>query len=117
MAFSAHLNSFLAKKWHLAASAPSELVFNHHWYAIPLYAQNSLETVFFVWDDLQKQKTNFIIFGSMASGSNISPNPGHKSFRICQIFTFDHLSFCFFETFTRITPDLEKHQTEGFWES
>ena len=27
---------FLAKKWHWAASAPSELVFNHHWYAIPL---------------------------------------------------------------------------------
>ena len=33
---------FLAKKWHLAASAPSELVFNHHWYAIPLYAQNGV---------------------------------------------------------------------------
>ena len=33
---------FLAKKWHWAASAPSELVFNHHWYAIPLYAQNGV---------------------------------------------------------------------------
>ena len=43
MAFSAHLYSFfLAKKWHWAASAPSELVFNHHWYAIPLYAQNGV---------------------------------------------------------------------------
>ena len=73
----------------------------------------SLETAYLVWDDLQKQKTNFIILGSIASGSNISPSSGHRSFRICQLFTFDHLSFCFFETFTRITPDLEKHQTDG----